>query len=404
MLALGLEAQPQWVQYTMSNSGLPSNSVGTVLIDSNNVKWITTGNGFVRLKGNTWTVYDTTNSGMPSNWCTSVVKDMKNNLWIRILDIGYVKYDGINWTVYNDESTGYGVHSSTCISIDSINNKWVCYASGLLKYNDTIWTRYHTGNSGIPSNGVYQVFCEGNIVWVGTVEAGAGRYNGQTWTTYNVYNSGLPSNFIYKINRDLNNNIWFATYNEGAAKFNYIQNQWTLYNTYNSSIPSNYVKVVYIDNNNVKWIGTMNGFAIFNDTTWQVFPYSLTGNVSNFAKDKYGNMWLCGGIGLYVYNPTGVVGIENNTDIVPENYLIIRNYPNPFNSRTKIEVTIPESSHMSLNIYDINGRLVEKISKGNYRKGTYTFSFNADNLTSGVYFVHLKTENEIRSNKIVLLK
>lgn len=404
LFTLALEAQQQWVHYTMSNSGLPSNSVSSVLIDSNNVKWISTGNGFVRLKGNAWTVYDTSNSGMPSNWCTSVVKDMRNKIWIGVKDLGYVKFDGSNWTVYNDESTGYGIHNSPWISVDSSNNKWIGYGGGLLKYNDTVWTRYHTGNSGIPSNGIFRVFCEGNIIWVGTVEAGVGRFDGQNWTTYNFYNSGLPSNFIYRMNKDLNNNIWFATYAGGAAKFNYLQNQWTVYNTGNSGIPDNYVVVVYIDNNNVKWIGTYYGFATFNDTTWQVFPDSLISSVGNIAKDRYGNMWLCGGGGLYVYNPIGVVGIENNTNIVSENYLFIKNYPNPFNSQTKIEVTIPENSSMSLNIYDINGRLIEQITKGNYIKGTYTFSFKGDNLSTGIYFLKFNFNNTSIVKRIILMK
>ena len=404
MLALALDAQPQWVHYTMNNSGLPSNSVGTVLIDSNNVKWITTNNGLVRMKGNTWTVYDTTNSEIPSNLCASVIQDKQNNLWMVIPDKGAVKFDGTNWTEYNDQNIGYTIHSITRISIDSLNNKWISYGAGLLKYNDTVWTRFHTGNSGIPSNGVLTVYCEGKIIWVGTYDEGVGRFDGQNWTTYNFYNSGLPSNFIYKITRDLNNNFWFATYAGGAAKFDLLQNQWTVYNTGNSSIPSNFVITVYIDNNNVKWIGTYEGFAIFNDTTWQVFPYTFISDVVNFAKDKYGNMWICGGVGLYVYNPNGVVGIEDNTNTVPENYLLIRNYPNPFNSQTKIEVTIPENSNMSLNIYDINGRLIEQIANGNYRKGIYMFSFNADNLASGVYFAVLQTEKEISTHKLVLQK
>lgn len=405
IFALALEAQPQWVHYTMSNSGLPSNNVGAVLIDSNNVKWITTGNGFVRLKGNIWTVYDTTNSGIPSNGCFFVVKDKQNNLWITISNKGIAKFDGINWTVYNDENTGYSLHNITSICIDSSNNKWAGIGGGLLKFNDTVWTRYHTGNSGIPSNGVLRVYCEGSIVWVGTYDAGVGRFDGQNWTTYNFYNSGLPSNYINRMNKDLNDNIWFATYAGGAAKFNYLQNQWTVFNTSNSGIQSNYVITVYIDDNNIKWIGTYEGCVIFNDTSWQVFSYPLIDAVNNFVKDKYGNMWCSSsGGGLYVYNPTGVVNVENNTAIVTENYLLIRNFPNPFNSQTKIEVTIPENSYMSLNIYDINGRLVEQIAKGNYSKGTYMFSFNGENLASGVYFVVLKTDKGIRISKIVLQK
>ena len=404
MFALALEAQPQWVHYTMSNSGLPSNIVSTVLIDSNNVKWITTGNGFVRLKGNTWTVYDTTISGMPSNGCGFIVQDKQNNLWITIPNKGLAKFDGINWTVYNDENVGYVIHSNTSLCIDNLNTKWVGYAGGLLEYNDTVWTRYYTGNSGIPSNGIFRVFCEGNIIWVGTVDAGSGRFDGQNWTTYNVYNSGLPHNWISRINKDLNNNIWFATSGGGIAKFNYLQNQWTLYNTYNSSIPSNYVSVVYIDNNNAKWIGTYDGFAIFNDTTWQVFPSSFIGAVGNFSKDRYGNIWICSGGGLFVYNPNGVVGVDNISTIVPENFEFLQNYPNPFNPRTVISVQLPVSGEVLLKVYDVMGREVQTLVNERLNAGTYSVTFDGSNLSSGVYFYKLQSGDFTSVKRMVLIK
>jgi ligand-binding sensor domain-containing protein len=404
MFTLGLGAQPQWVHYTMSNSGLPSNSVWAILIDSNNVKWITSGNGFVRLKGNTWTVFDTTNSGMPSNGCGFVVKDKQNNLWITISNKGIAKFDGINWTEYNDENTGYSLHSITSISIDSSNNKWVGIGGGILKFNDTVWTRYHTGNSGIPSNGVLSVFCEGNIVWVGTYDEGVGRFDGQNWTTYNFYNSGLPSNWIYRMNKDVQNNIWFATLAGGAAKFNYLQNQWTVYNTGNSSIPSNYVSVVYIDNNNVKWIGTQEGCAIFNDTTWQVFPSSFIGAVRNFSKDKYGNMWICSANGLYVYNPNGVVGVENNTAETPSKYSLSQNYPNPFNPTTNIKFSIVNSGDVKVVVYDIQGREVQTLVNESLKPGTYEAAFDGSALNSGVYFYKLVTGNFTETKKMLLIK
>lgn len=397
-------SQNQWVFYTTQNSGLPSNYVSSILIDSTNTKWITTNNGFVRLRGNTWTVYDTINSGIPSNICGNVKKDRRNNIWLTVSPVGIVKYNGLNWTIYNDENTGYTIHSCTSISIDSLGVKWVGYAGGLLRFNDTIWSRFHIGNSGIPSNSVLRIFSKGSIVWVGTTDAGVGRFDGQSWTTYNVYNSGLPSNWIYEINSDLYNNIWFATRFGGVAKFNYSQNQWLVYNTGNSGLPSNYALSIYIDNNNVKWMGTEGGMAIFNDTNWIVFPYSFIQSVRNFAKDRHGNMWICGGGGLCVYNPNGVVGISNKKEVIPENFIIMRNYPNPFNSQTKIEITLPEKNQIKLCIYDINGRLIDNIAEGNYNKGKHIFIFNGNNLASGIYFSVLKTNKITKVHKIVLHK
>jgi hypothetical protein len=397
-------SQNQWVIYKTNNSGLPDNSIGTVLIDSTNTKWITTNNGFVRLKGNTWTVYDTTNSGMPANHCSVVAKDKQNRLWITSSPKGIVRYDGTNWMVYNTENTGYPINQTSTFYIDNSDTKWIGYPGGLLKYNDTTWVRYHTGNSGIPSNTILSIYDKENTLWVGTYDAGVGRFDGQNWTVYNTGNSGLPSNRIYKIDSDNDGNIWFATQFGGVAKFNYPQNQWTIFNSTNSGLPSNNTLSIYIDNNNVKWIGT-DGLAIYNDTNWQTFSYSFIGNPINFTKDRYNNMWICTpGGGLFVYNPAGVVGVENNTTVINGNYLLVQNYPNPFNPQTKIEVTIPEKSFVKINIYDINGRFIKQITKGNYNKGTYLFDFNGGNLASGIYFYRIQSGDFVQVKKMMLVK
>ena len=402
LLSFKIHTQNQWVIYSPGNSGLPSNMVGSILIDSNNVKWITTSSGLAKFNGNNWFVYDTTNSGLPANACGKIIKDKQNNIWITVSSKGVVKYDGFNWIVYNYENTGFPINTTFSIAIDSSNNKWLG-GIGLHKFNDTSWVRYHTGNSGIPGDIIFNVFANDNIIWIGTSIAGVGRFDGQNWTTYNVYNSGLPSNEIHMIKSDIYNNIWFSTFGGGVSKFKYSQNIWTVYNTSNSGLHTNNTHSIYVDNNNIKWIGA-SGCAVFNDTTWQIFPYSFIGDVFNFAKDRHGNMWICCTRGLYVYNPTGVVGVENVSTIVPENFLKIKNYPNPFNSETKIEIVIPKRTNLRLTIYDINGKLIKTVGEGNYNKGNYMFDFNGNNLASGIYFIVLKTDKTIKTHKIVLQK
>jgi len=401
-IATNIRSQ-QWVIYTPYNSGLPDSFVGSILIDSNNVKWITTSNGFVRLKGNSWTVYDTINSGLPQNACYPVTKDKQNNLWIGTANKGIAKFDGVHWTIYNLENTGLPINYSISIVFDNNNTKWIGGGGGVYKFNDTIWIRYYPGNSGQPSNMVRNLFYKNNILWVGTYDKGLIKYDGQNWTVYNFNNSGLPSNEINMIKSDIYDNIWISTFWGGVAKFNTEQNIWTVYNTGNSGLQDNNTLSIYVDNNNVKWIGA-SGLAIYNDTTWQIFPYPFLNDVLNFEKDKYGNMWICVAGGLYVYNPNGVVGIENISTIVPENFVFLQNYPNPFNPTTKIKISIPESTSVLLNVYDVNGKLIKELTKGKFSKGVYEYIFNGSNLASGVYFVMLKTDTKTKVHKIILQK
>jgi myo-inositol-hexaphosphate 3-phosphohydrolase len=84
--------------------------------------------------------------------------------------------------------------------------------------------------------------------------------------------------------------------------------------------------------------------------------------------------------------------------------LFIKNYPNPFNSNTRIKISIPEKSYITLDVYDINGRFVQQLAKGNYNSGNYEYNFNGSNMASGIYFIVLRTDSKIKVNKIVLQK
>jgi ligand-binding sensor domain-containing protein len=408
-LTLSVHSQTQWIIYNSYNSGLPSNMVGSIVIDSNNVKWLTTNNGFVKFNGNAWTVYDTTNSGLPQNVCGPVAKDKLNYLWIATGSKGVVKYDGINWTVYNNNNTGVPINYAGPFAFDNNNTKWIV-GVGLFKYNDTNWVWYNSSNSGLPSNMIVSVFVQNNnIVWVGSIDAGVTRYDGNTWTVYNYLNSGLPWNWTTKITKDKLGNLWFSTFGGGVAKFNYEQNVWTVYDSENSGLTDENTYCIYIDSNNVKWIGGPGGCDVFNDTVWQNFSYSFIGDVFNFAKDKYGNMWICSDNGLYVYNPTGVIGVENNSTVVSGNYLLIQSYPNPFNPTTNIKYTIPlnkgsATSFVSLKIYDLLGREITTLVNDYIKPGSYEVQFTGNNLSSGIYFAILKADSKIKVHKIMLQK
>jgi ligand-binding sensor domain-containing protein len=337
------------------------------------------------------------------------VLDKRNKMWMTCPGKGIVKYDGVNWTVYNNENTGLPVNWSGYVDVDDNDNKWFA-GHGLFKYNDTIWVYYNTSNSGLPTISTECVFVKNNIVWVGTYMGGVAKFDGLNWTVYNTLNSGIPSNWIYMITSDLQNNLWFATFFGGLAKFNVSQNIWTVYNTTNSGLHDNNLFSVYVDNNNVKWIGGW-GLAIFNDTTWQIFSYPFIGDVLNFSKDRYGNMWICTAGGLYVYNPSGVIGVENNAAVISKNYIFIQNYPNPFNNETKIKYQVTRNSetskiykYVSLKIYDILGKEIVTLVNKRQDVGDYEVSFKGGNLASGIYLAVLKIDSEVKVHRLVLQK
>ena len=79
-------------------------------------------------------------------------------------------------------------------------------------------------------------------------------------------------------------------------------------------------------------------------------------------------------------------------------------YPNPFNPSTTISFSLPKKSLVSLRIYDITGRLVEKLMDGEINSGRYQVVWNAQNLPSGCYFIQMKAGQYQAVQKCLLLK
>jgi uncharacterized delta-60 repeat protein len=99
-----------------------------------------------------------------------------------------------------------------------------------------------------------------------------------------------------------------------------------------------------------------------------------------------------------------ITAIEKNINIIPAKMHLSQNYPNPFNGTTKIAYTLSENSNMRLNLFDLNGRLVQTLVEGFRRSGSYEISLDANSLASGVYLYQLITENFNETKKLLLIK
>jgi hypothetical protein len=98
------------------------------------------------------------------------------------------------------------------------------------------------------------------------------------------------------------------------------------------------------------------------------------------------------------------VGINVISSVVPEEYSLDNNYPNPFNPSTTIRFSIPASGNVVLNIYDSKGSLVGKLVDEKLNAGIYEYDFNAANLPSGAYFYRLNAGNFSETKRMVLVK
>ena len=95
--------------------------------------------------------------------------------------------------------------------------------------------------------------------------------------------------------------------------------------------------------------------------------------------------------------------------VMPTEYVISKAYPNPFNPVTNIDIAVPESGVMQFAIYDILGRQVFEHKQTFSSPGHYRFSWSGKNnhgssLSSGVYLLTVRFEENYYKQKITLLK
>jgi hypothetical protein len=99
-----------------------------------------------------------------------------------------------------------------------------------------------------------------------------------------------------------------------------------------------------------------------------------------------------------------IVTSVDNENILVTDYKLNQNYPNPFNPTTNINYQIPVDNFVSLKIYDILGAEVATLVNTNQTAGSYDVTFNASNLTSGIYFYKIESGNFVAVKKLMLIK
>ena len=79
-------------------------------------------------------------------------------------------------------------------------------------------------------------------------------------------------------------------------------------------------------------------------------------------------------------------------------------YPNPFNPSTNIDYSISNAGNVQIAIYDITGRQIEIVRNEYQSEGSHSIAWNAINSPSGIYYIQIKAENDINTQKVILLK
>ena len=150
------------------------------------------------------------------------------------------------------------------------------------------------------------------------------------------------------------------------------------------------------DNNNWQTIGFVEGRG----TTSEFTEYEFYNNLSEFnstVKLRY-KLKQVDYNGSFSYSD--IVEVE----FTPETFFLAQNYPNPFNPTTNIRFAVAKDGLVTLKVFNTLGKEISTLISKDLTAGQYDVSFDASELTSGVYIYQLNADNKTISKKMMLLK
>jgi len=106
---------------------------------------------------------------------------------------------------------------------------------------------------------------------------------------------------------------------------------------------------------------------------------------------------------LWVGESIGIIEEKQN---LPEGVSLGNPYPNPFNSSVSIDVSVGIDADKDIiaDIYDLNGRKITRLIEGRLTPGTHKVHFEADNMSSGIYFLRLSYDGDYKLRKMILIE
>ena len=134
--------------------------------------------------------------------------------------------------------------------------------------------------------------------------------------------------------------------------------------------------------------------------------YSVGGNAFGWLSNWTGlssTAWFYFALTKSPFTIDSTTNIKTNSFSLKE-YKLFQNFPNPFNPATKIKYQIPRTSFVTLKLYDVLGNEISTIVNEEKPFGNYEVEFNANGLTSGIYFYKLQSGSFSEIKKMVLLK
>ncbi len=311
---------------------------------------------------------------------------------------------GNSWIEIRNGPIGQG-HSYNTICFINENTGWITGTG------QVVW---RTTNGGISLDSTYLfwgtlsdfyfknsstgILCGDGIVFK-TTNAGL------NWFETKIPVKGAFSQFK-KIGKYNNQFIWVIGNDARVFRSNDFCDTWVIIDTIETQPPIRGVSFVnentgYAGGDSGKLYKTTNGGYSWRRENTGTDPRYF-GSIF-FTNDSTG--FICGGAGRLIYTEHGgMTNVNQISSAIPDNFELKQNYPNPFNAQTNIEFSVKEKGYYSLDVFNSLGQKIETTFTGFKTEGTYRINYNANLLSSGVYFYKLSSEKFSITKSFLLIK
>ncbi len=154
--------------------------------------------------------------------------------------------------------------------------------------------------------------------------------------------------------------------------------------------------------------GENNGIFISTNlgTSWTNISTGLPSPNFRYSLAIHNGMMYAGTSGNSVWKRplSQVTAIEPVDSRVPAGYALRANYPNPFNPSTEIRFEVAGTEQVTLEVYDLLGRLVSVLVDGRLSPGTYSVSWNATGVPAGAYYLRMSAGAFSATGKMLFIK
>ena len=136
----------------------------------------------------------------------------------------------------------------------------------------------------------------------------------------------------------------------------------------------------------------------------EVGYYDTPGEARDVALSEDGLIYVADGTNVGIYRFTDPAKVDDSFIPHPSSLILYPAHPNPFNSTTTIRYSLPNPTHVSLDVYNLTGQQISTLFDGYLQVGFHSTNLTANNLPSGLYFVKLEASGEVVTQKVMLMR